>query len=251
MSRGERPVNKEEPYRDQAERLKKRIRKINDKVEDGDRDKFPPREQVHRQKKKKTKLKIKYPVIRLLVLSFILLPIIIFSVISYRDSGKNINDAKKTSGSPVGYETINLEKEPKEDENISNEPKDTDQENIDLNEASEESKESKDVVEQPVSSNTSDPSSQASGSNEDTANKQAPDKNSQQQTEAIKSETNTNSTANTSKVVYHTVKPQETLFKIAMKYYQSQKGIDIIKKANKLQNENIYSGQVLKIPLNN
>jgi len=122
-----------------------------------------------------------------------------------------------------------------------------------LSEAEEKSKESKDVVEQPVSSNTSDPSSQTTRSNEDTANKQVPDKDNQQQTAAVKSETNTDSksTANTSKVVYHTVKPKETLFKISMKYYQSQKGIDIIKKANKLQNESIYSGQVLKIPLNN
>jgi len=88
-------VNKEEPYRDQAERLKKRIQKINDKVEDGNRDKLPPREQVHRQKKKKTKWKLKYPVIRLLVLSFILLPIIIFSVISYRDNGKKKSMTQK------------------------------------------------------------------------------------------------------------------------------------------------------------
>jgi hypothetical protein len=102
-------VNKEEPYRDQAERLKQRIQKINEKV-DGVNEKLPPREQVHRQKKKKTKWKVKYPVIRLLVLCFILLPIIIFSVISYRDSGGKVNGTQKTSGSSVGYETINLEK---------------------------------------------------------------------------------------------------------------------------------------------
>src|SRR3954447_22079393 len=102
-------VNKEEPYRDQAERLKQRIQKINEKV-DGDSEKLPPREHVHRQKRKKTKWKVKYPVIRLLVLCFILLPIIIFSVISYRDSGVKVNGTQKTSGSSVGYETINLKK---------------------------------------------------------------------------------------------------------------------------------------------
>ncbi|MEH7416013.1 hypothetical protein V7266_12085 [Neobacillus drentensis] len=102
-------MNKEEPYRYQAERLKQRIQKINEKAV-GDSDKLPPREQVHRQKKKKTKWKVKYPVIRLLVLCFILLPIIIFSVISYRDSGGKVNGTQKTSGSSAGYETVNLEK---------------------------------------------------------------------------------------------------------------------------------------------
>src|SRR3954468_12877047 len=108
-------MNQEEPYRDQAERLKQRIQKINEKVEESDD--LPPREQIHRQKKKKTKWKLKYPVIRLLVLCFILLPIIIFSVISYRDGGKKINLTEKTSGNSGGYETINLEKPKKLDEN--------------------------------------------------------------------------------------------------------------------------------------
>ncbi|MFK9095371.1 LysM peptidoglycan-binding domain-containing protein [Bacillus salipaludis] len=244
-------MNKEEPYRDQAERLKQRIQKINDRVEDGDSDKLPPRERVHRQKKKKTKWKLKYPIIRLLVLCFILLPIIIFSVISYRDSGKKINGTEKTSGSSVGYETINIEKTQQEDENISEEQKETKQENIDLSETEEKSSESKEAAVQPVTSNHSDTSIQSPSSNNDSANKQVPDKNSQQQTTDVKSETNTNSTAQTRKIIYHTVKPQETLFKLATKYYKSQKGIDIIKKENKLQSENIYAGQVLKIPLNN
>ncbi|MFZ7945090.1 LysM peptidoglycan-binding domain-containing protein [Neobacillus sp. 19] len=242
-------MNKEEPYRDQAERLKKRIQKINDKVEAGD--KLPPREQVHRQKKKKTKWKLKYPVIRLLVLCFILLPIIIFSVISYRDNGKKINGIEKTSGSSVGYETINLEKPNQADETVVEEPRETVEENIDLKEEEEKSKTIQDVAGQSNSSNNSNSTVQASSSNEAAANKQAPENNSQQQTVTVKNETNATSTEKTSKVVYHTVKPQETLFKIAMTYYQSQKGIDIIKKANRLQNEGIYAGQVLKIPLDN
>lgn len=244
-------MNKEEPYRDQAERLKQRIQKINDRVDDGDNDKLPPRERVHRQKKKKTKWKLKYPVIRLLVLCFILLPIIIFSVISYRDSGKKINGTEKTSGSSVGYETINLEKTQQDEENISEEHKEPNQEKIDLSETEEKNTESKEAAVQPVTSNHSDTSIQTAGSNKDSDNTQVPDKNSQQQTTDVKSETNTNSTEQTTKIIYHTVKQQETLFKLAIKYYKSQKGIDIIKKENKLQSENIYTGQVLKIPLNN
>ncbi len=51
------------------------------------------------------------------------------------------------------------------------------------------------------------------------------------------------------KIVYHTVKPKETLFRIAMNYYHSQSGIEIIKEANDLQTNEIHTGQVLKIPL--
>nr|WP_282597681.1 LysM peptidoglycan-binding domain-containing protein [Bacillus sp. REN3] len=50
-------------------------------------------------------------------------------------------------------------------------------------------------------------------------------------------------------IIYHTVQPKETLFRVAMKYYNSQEGIAIIRKANNLQGNDIQAGQVLKIPL--
>ena len=52
-------------------------------------------------------------------------------------------------------------------------------------------------------------------------------------------------------IIYHTVKPNETLFRVAMTYYKSQDGIPIIKKANNLQGNEIQTGQVLKIPIKN
>ncbi|WP_160721406.1 hypothetical protein [Bacillus sp. USDA818B3_A] len=130
-------MNKEEPYRDQAERLKRRIQKINEKVE-GNSEKLPPREQVHRHKKKKTKWKVKYPVIRLLVLCFILLPIIIFSVISYRENGVKINGTQKTSGSSVGYETIKIKKSQPENEESKVESSKSQKEDADKSADSEE-----------------------------------------------------------------------------------------------------------------
>ncbi|KAB7709227.1 LysM peptidoglycan-binding domain-containing protein [Bacillus aerolatus] len=51
------------------------------------------------------------------------------------------------------------------------------------------------------------------------------------------------------KIVYHTVKPQETVFRISMTYYKSQAGIEKIRKANNLNGNEIRVGQVLKIPL--
>jgi len=50
-------------------------------------------------------------------------------------------------------------------------------------------------------------------------------------------------------VIAHIVQENETLYSIAMKYYQSAEGMDIIKKWNKLENSAIHKGQVLEIPL--
>ena len=238
-------MNKEEPYRDQAERLKQRIQKINEKV-DGDNDKLPPREQVHRQKRKKTKWKVKYPVIRLLVLCFILLPIIIFSVISYRDSGGKVTGTQKTSGSSVGYETINLQKSIPVNEDLKEESSKSAQDDEKLTAPEEKSVETSTQVEEPAtnSAGTSLPTS-----NQGTADQQVSDKNSQP-IEAVKSQPIPTTPQKKSKIIYHKVKPQETLFRLAIRYYHSKNGVTIIKRANNLQSENIYVGQVLKIPLN-
>ncbi|MGG1675106.1 LysM peptidoglycan-binding domain-containing protein [Neobacillus sp. NRS-1170] len=224
-------MNKEEPYRDQAERLKQRIQKINEKIdESGD---LPPREQLHRQKKKKTKWKFKYPVIRLLVLIFILLPVIIFSVISYLD-GKKINSTVKTSGDSVGYETINLEKTEIEEKN-----KQVDEQQMESNEVKTEAANTEE--------NSTKEISTAPGPVNIDSNKSG-DKNSQPIQETKKYQPP--APKKQSKIVYHTVQPKETLYHIAMEYYKSQSGMNIIRHANHFQGDKIDAGQVLKIPLN-
>ena len=109
-------MNKEEPFRSQAERLKRRIEKINEETTEV-RDQLPPREQIHREKRKKTKWKIKYPIIRILVLFFILLPIVIFSAYSYLEEGKGKN-TEKVTGKSSGYEVINFEKSETESSSV-------------------------------------------------------------------------------------------------------------------------------------
>jgi hypothetical protein len=98
-------MGKEEPYRDQADKLKRRIERYKDPehVETA----LPPRSELHRYKKKKTKLKLKFPLLRLLVLFFILLPITIFSIYTYLGN-KHIGTLKTTIPAK-GYETINVE----------------------------------------------------------------------------------------------------------------------------------------------
>ncbi|MGG5253761.1 hypothetical protein ACQYAD_09720 [Neobacillus sp. SM06] len=100
-------MNKENPYRDQAERLRKRIEKVQETKNQAAS--LPPRSELHRHQRKRTKWKLKYPVIRLLVLFFILLPIVSFSVYSYFSGSKNGKAVKATVDSK-GYETIKFEK---------------------------------------------------------------------------------------------------------------------------------------------
>ena len=100
-------MSKEEPYRDQAEKLKQRIEKYKEPVNE-ELSTLPPRSELRRHKKKKTKLKVKFPLLRLLVLFFILLPITIFSIYTYLGN-KHIG-TQNTSVPAKGYETINLEK---------------------------------------------------------------------------------------------------------------------------------------------
>jgi LysM repeat protein len=244
-------MNKEEPYRDQAERLKRRIEKMNENTVESDL--LPPREQVHRQKKKKTKFKLKYPVIRLLVLFFILLPIIYFSVISYLD-GKKINRTEKTTGNAMGYETINIDNNSKKKVQQSNDN------SLVSEETQQDEKQSGAVTQKDQTESTNRNTDTDTNTNTDTTNTNTntntnSTSNSDTNQTTTKENVQSNSTpqkADTStKIIYHTVKPQETLYKIAMKYYYSIDGVEIIKEANHLKSEQITVGQVLKIPLKN
>ncbi len=239
MKRRDHLMNKEEPYRDQAERLKKRIEKLNEETIEV-REQLPPREQIHREKRKKTKWKLKYPIIRILVLFFILLPIAIFSAYSYLEEGKN-KGAEKVSGDSSGYEVINFEKsEPgssvdkKEEEETEKEIEKDISTEVDQVEAVE--------VEQPVSPNTA---VQSPGTEQGTFEN---DGGSSITTETAASKPNPTTVSET--VIYHTVKKGENLYRIALKYYHSKSGEEIIRKANNLKGDEIYLGQVLEIPLN-
>ncbi|WP_462412066.1 LysM peptidoglycan-binding domain-containing protein [Neobacillus sp. Marseille-QA0830] len=239
-------MNKEEPYREQAERLKQRIQKINDTIDANDQ--LPPREQLHRQKKDKFKWKLKYPVIRLLVLSFILLPLIIFSVISYLD-GKTNTVSTKTSGDSVGYETINLEKSKPDKPNQS--PREQETESTEQDQEIDEpavpaSDEGQTGTEETDGANVTPQSAPTSEVPSVQANANTTDKNAPVPTQTI----NPAKAEPTPKIVFHKVKQGETLFRIAMKYYKSQTGMDTIRKANNLHGDQVNLGQVLKIPLN-
>jgi nucleoid-associated protein YgaU len=73
-------MNKESPYRHQAEQNRRRVVRKNTVKETG---KLPSRNKVHGKKRQIKQWKVKYPLIRLLVLFFIFLPITIYSAYQY------------------------------------------------------------------------------------------------------------------------------------------------------------------------
>ena len=219
-------MNKEDPYRDQAEKLRQTIERKD--FEEGQlvqKEELPPRSRLHHQKHKRNKWKLKYPVIRLLALFFILLPITIFSIYS-AIAGDKVENILKTDGeSTKGFETINIEK-------YDNSP--IDQENqVEQEKVDEDSK-----------SSVRGPEVVTSEKDQDTLTQDGV-----ADTQDIVAEEKSNESI-TASTVYHTVQPGETIYRISIKYYQSKSGIDTIKSANNLNSNEIRVGQVLTIPLN-
>ncbi|RSD26464.1 LysM peptidoglycan-binding domain-containing protein [Mesobacillus subterraneus] len=237
-------MNKEKPIRDQAERLRKRVeRKTDHAVEK--KETLPPRSSLHRQKQKKTKVKVKYPVIRLMALFFILLPISFFSVISYLEGTKG---PLKQTLERAGVELINVEKNSEKEEEDDAAP---------VFEEIEDAKKVEVVSAAPAPSSSGD---------KDTTENSAPEKEKKAEIETVQASSPPAEEAETAeetaapeaegedkdeKIIYHTVKPSETLYRVSMMYFKSQDGIPIIKKANNIQGNEIQAGQVLKIPVKN
>lgn len=233
-------MNHEEPYRNQAERLRKKIEKVKGgEVPVLEKNELPSRTDIHRNKKNKTKLKVKFPIIRLLALFFILLPVGIFSAYSVLGS-KEINTSDKV-GTIVsgGVEEINVEDSGEAEVEVD--------EITDTNTPIEED-EIKENTE--VENNENSADQEATVTEKEEEEEEEIDTTKQTSTEKEPTQTDTSNVGevNTTNLVYHTVQPKETLFRIAMKYYQSQSGIEIIQTANNLNGNEIMVGQVLKIP---
>lgn len=99
-----------EVHKDQAEQLRKRMQqeendgaKLNETDDPFDVSKLPPRSAVHKGKKKQPKHKLKYPLIRLLVFFFILLPFVVLSIYTYSISNL------RTGNDRDDYERLNVE----------------------------------------------------------------------------------------------------------------------------------------------
>jgi LysM repeat protein len=216
----------EEPNRDQAERLRKKIENIKDgkvpvPIVKND---LPSRIDLHRNKNNKTKWKVKFPIIRLLALIFILLPVVIFSAYSSLGSKKVNTIEPVNSKESSGFEKINVEE-------IDN--KEVVIDSIGTSDEDATSVNSQDETKEAVEDNVTHTDKAKENDTSSTDNEQLSTKNDDKDSESL---------------VYHTVQPKENLYRIAMKYYQSQVGVEIIQKANHLQGNAIRVGQVLEIP---
>lgn len=92
---------------DQAENLRKKMENIN-KQQESDELHLPPRSEVH--KKKKTKWKIKHPLVRILALFFVLLPISIYSIYHLVDK----RPVQVVTIDDDSYETVDVDQQKEE-----------------------------------------------------------------------------------------------------------------------------------------
>ncbi|WP_042355237.1 LysM peptidoglycan-binding domain-containing protein [Bacillus rubiinfantis] len=226
-------MNKETPYREQAEKLKQPILITEETT--GEYEFLPSRRKLHGRKRRKTKSKwqFQYPLIRILVLSFVLLPVVIFGLVNHLGNTKN--KILSSTENTIGYETVQLEQTKDESDNKLIE--------ADQPEAAEDAQQPIEKKKEPKAGNgkaesTSELPSQALGSQ-------------QRSTTQAEDKSPTSRETEEQKIIYHKVQSQDTLYKIAMTYYHTPDGMEIIKEANHLTNDQVNIGQILRIPANN
>ncbi|MCA1054678.1 LysM peptidoglycan-binding domain-containing protein [Rossellomorea aquimaris] len=225
-----------DPFRDRAEKLKQKIERVQESPVPNKREPLPPRSELHREKKKKNKVKLKYPLISMLLLFFILMPLTVFSIYSYLDSRNEPLAVMSEEHNEV--EEVQYDGTGEEDQSILTE------ENQEAVSSEEETDSSDDAEEDTPVTKKDGSSTKPTLPTAKAAEVEEPEGQTASATAGSEQ-----GDAEGQKVIQHTVQPQETIFRIAMKYYHSQEGIDIIKKANNLTSNEIQSGQVLNIPL--
>ncbi|WP_374723256.1 LysM peptidoglycan-binding domain-containing protein [Peribacillus tepidiphilus] len=214
---------------DQAESLRAEVELVNRNVRL--KESLPSRAEIHGKKKQKVKLKIKYPLIKLLSLFFILMPITIYALYT---SGNDEKVANSISEEKKGFETIEINNN--EPSSISSSYDQETKKQVSLTDenhsGSKAENHTKHTEQKMASTETANPSSQE----EQNSGEQEKDNVGDRKNDEYK-------------IIYHTVQPQETVFRISMKYYGSQEGIPLLKEWNDIQDNNIEVGQVLKVPI--
>jgi LysM repeat protein len=228
-------MSKEEPYREKIEHARKRIEN-NINEDQPFSSGLPSRREIHQKRRKTKKRELGFPLLRVLVIAFILLPAIIFSLYTYRDHFLPTK-VKQVVEENDGYETISID-QPNQKDSVSKQTRNEQEKDKKAKQSTNESV--PDVVV---------PSGQSEAKTEEAAPEKKNNLDLPQQPVANDAAQAADSqSANKAAITTHTVQPGETLYRIAMKYYQSKDGIEIIREANGLPNNNIHVGQVLKIP---
>ena len=257
-------VQKNEKENDQAGELRSRIERQKAKSS------LPKRSKVHHNKKKKSKVKIKLPMIQLLALFFILLPIGFYSLYTYfqdrplpvtkndqvvlKEEDKEsipttatAEDLKEKESARAEAEKEKEEAEAKAKAKAQQEAKakakaqqEAEEKAKAQQEAEEKAKAQQEAEEKAKAQRDAEAKAKAQQEAEEKAKKAAAEKKNVQAAKPDKEGY---------KVVLHTVQGEETLFRISMNYYKSQEGIPLIREWNGLNGNEISKGQVLKIPI--
>lgn len=248
-----------ESEKDQAGELRTRVDRQKAKSS------LPKRSEIHQNKKKKSKTKIKFPMIKLLSLFFILLPVGFYSLYTYlQDRPEKDTKSSEVVNFSDGEETIEetvpttatagdvKEKEEKDSAKLK-------EEKLQEEKAAEEKAKKEAKAKEKAKAKAKQEAEAKARQEAETKAKQEAEAQAKQEAEAkAKREAEDKKTSDGAtsqsdsdsyKVVYHTVQGEETLFRIAMNYYKSQEGIALIQEWNGLNGNEISKGQVLKIPL--
>ncbi|SNT54919.1 LysM domain-containing protein [Bacillus sp. OK838] len=265
-------VQKNEKENDQAGELRSRIERQKAKSS------LPKRSKVHQNKKKKSKVKIKFPMIQLLALFFILLPIGFYSLYTYLqhrpvhdiksdqvviDENKGDEDKETIPTTATAADLkekkekasakAEAEKEKKEKEKEETEAK-AKAEEEEKRKAAKEEQAKKKAEEKAKAQQVAEEKARAQQIADEKAKAQqiADEKAKREAAEKkVPAERVQDAKPNKDdyKVLLHTVQGEETLFRISMNYYKSQEGIALIREWNGLNGNEISKGQVLKIPI--
>ncbi|MCY8465357.1 LysM peptidoglycan-binding domain-containing protein [Bacillus atrophaeus] len=245
---------------------------------------LPSRQSVKDQRKKKQeKAKTKTPLFTVLAVLFVFVPIIVFVSLLYFTKSDPFNpnkdyedvfidssqskyeslpkarkqqetedtvalqdSAKKTKNQETDKKTEDLESSVSKKEQVKgNKPSESKKEQAEDNKPSENKKEPTEEKESSIHKKVDTKANERSESKASVA--AAPEETKTVQKDTQQAQTKEDAT----RVVKHTVKKKETLYRISMKYYKSRAGEDKIRNYNNLNGNEVYTGQVLNIPLTN
>ncbi|MFB0635090.1 LysM peptidoglycan-binding domain-containing protein [Bacillus rugosus] len=219
---------------------------------DDDGESLPTRQSVKNQREQiKKQGKTKTPLFTVLAVLFVFVPVIVLVTLFYLKSHPDNHDDYEDvfiDSSQSKYEVV-----PKpEDKNDTADNKEA-QESKETALQQESKKKSEDTKAKEPAKTTTDKKQPAVAEKEHSADKEeataaaasSPQQEAvsevQQSAEPVQYEPK--------RVVKHTVQKKETLYRISMKYYKSRSGEEKIRVYNHLNGNDVYTGQVLDIPL--
>ena len=212
----------------QAKRLRKRMEKNHLSKEAVQS--LPPRSEVHKEKTTKMKWRLKYPVVRLLVVVFLILVLVIPGINLWQQRDDELELSVSNNSKNQSFESITR-----------------------VNEDELQLEEENDFVLESSKSTVAVSDDDKSEEEQETkVNKENEQLSQNHENEVIEKNVEAESVeSKEQQYIIHTVKGDENLFRISLKYYNSRRGEAIIKELNGLDEDGtVYEGQKLKIPVN-